>query len=277
MAGYRSYRRWGVVNRELGIENRRILSMYTENFSREIRWLLDEKYKGMKTPEAEKDIERLRGGEPVAYVIGFVNFCGSRIDLSLKPMIPRLETEYWVSMAIQEIKEAKHTPSSFLDIFSGSGCIGLALARNFPEASIDFAEKNPDFVLQIQMNAEKNAINIGRYTIIQSDVFGNISGTYDAIFANPPYIAEPQKENVEKSVLENEPHEALFAPDGGLYYIKQVIRELPRHLNNGGVLYLEFDSQQSADVQALAMESHLSDVDMRRDQYGEWRWARLIK
>jgi|SRR3989344_1127939 len=244
---------------------------------REIAWLIDEKYGGVITPEADKDIKCLKAGEPVAYVIGFVDFLGCRIDLSRRPLIPRPETEYWVQAAIQEIKDGGHAPSSLLDIFSGSGCIGLAAARHFPGASVDFAEKNPDFTLQIQTNVEENAIATGRYTVIQSDVFQNISRAYDAIFANPPYIKESQKWNVEKSVLENEPHDALFAPDEGLYYIKKFISESPPHLNNGGALYLEFDSWQCADIQALAAKSHFSDIDMRRDQYGEWRWARFMK
>ena len=103
--------------------------------SKEIRWLLEEKYHGQLTPPAKRDIARLQKGEHVDYVIGFVEFAGCRIDLSQRPLIPRSETEHWVHKAIAELRQESHdrkktdaTPISCLDIFAGSGCIGVVLS-----------------------------------------------------------------------------------------------------------------------------------------------------
>jgi len=192
---------------------------------REIRWLLDEKYHGERTTSAEKDIARLKKGEHVDYLIGFVEFLGCRIDLSKKPHIPRPETEYWTQRAVEEIRKANKKSIRVLDVFSGSGCIGVAVLKHIPSATVDFAEKDKKFCEQIAINVRLNNIDPKRYKIIQSDIFVKIMEKYDYILANPPYVPEKNAKSVQKSVLQNEPLTTIFGGEDGLKYIRKFLQE----------------------------------------------------
>ncbi|MBI2098682.1 MAG: methyltransferase [Candidatus Wildermuthbacteria bacterium] len=294
---------------------------------KEIRWLLEEKYGGKRTEAAEKDIARLARGEHVDYVIGWVEFLGCKIDLSQRPLIPRSETEYWTEKAIREMQtvasramqfSSRLTPLSewtlasrkiasssrqirILDIFAGSGCIGIAVLKHIPWAQVDFAEKEEKFLKQIEVNAKLNGVAPSRYRLIQSDIFSSLGETrphfvrhhdprparisfrrvsprnfYDYILANPPYVAESKRKHVQKSVLEQEPLSAVFGGKDGLFYIRKFLREVKNYLVPGGVVYLEFDSPQKTEVIKLAKAAGAKEVKAFKDQFGKWRYARIV-
>jgi HemK-like putative methylase len=243
--------------------------------TKEIRWLLQEKYHGVETPEFHADVARLQAGEPLAYVIGWVDFLDCRIDLSAHPLIPRPETEFWVDREIAGMKKAHGTtPLRILDLFSGSGCIGIALAKHLPAAHIDLGEKDPLLCAQIRKNLTLNNINPGGTRVVETDVFSNITDTYDHIFANPPYIDPQKKDTVENSVLLHEPHEALFARHSGLGFIEKLLMEAPLHLTHGGILSVEFGEGQKEDIARLAKQ-HGLHAAFFRDQFERWRVAKL--
>lgn len=237
---------------------------------KEINWLLKEKYDNQLTRKAEGDIERLKKGEPVDYLIGFVNFLGCKIDLSKKPLIPRPETEYWVGEVIKELKKNKEI--NILDIFSGSGCIGVAILKNVKKAKVDFVEKNKKLLEQIAINLKLNNIGKDRYKIIQSDIFDKVRAKYDYIFANPPYIAKTRKGKIQKSVLKYEPKEAFFAGKDGFLYIKRFLRLAPKFLNNGGRIYMEFDSFQKKDIIRLMEDFQYNNWKIYNDQFSKPRY-----
>ena len=250
--------------------------MEGEFLEREIKWLLKEKYQGRLTPEAKKDIGRLKKGEPLAYLIGDVSFLGCTIDLKTRPLIPRPETEYWTEIAIRDIK--KYRPAAeCLDIFSGSGCIGVAVLKNVPQSKVDFAEVNQKFLEQIKVNLKINKINPKRYNLIESDIFQNIPQRkrYDYILANPPYLAESKKNLTQKSVLQYEPNKALFAGRDGLNMIKRFLRKARSYLKEEGKIYLEFDSWQKEKIKKVLIAFGYRRYDFFKDQYGRWRFLVL--
>jgi len=241
--------------------------------AQEQSWLLEEKYDSERTPEFKEDKRRLEDGEPIAYVIGFSDFLDCRIDLSRRPLIPRSETEYWVGIMIERMqKESAGKPLRCLDIFSGSGCIGIALLKHLPNATVDLADSEAFCLEQIAINLEKNAIAPERARVIKSDVFGSIHGRYDYIFANPPYIAEGRKDRVEKSVMRYEPSQALWGGEDGLRYIRTFLAETSRYLKPDGILAMEFDdTQQKTIAEYIAGETSLH-AEFFKDQYGLFRW-----
>ncbi len=249
--------------------------------AREREWLLKEKYGGVESDAFRADVARLEKGEPVAYVIGFSTFLGNKIDLSQKPLIPRAETEYWVEKALSELESAhgKDAPLRILDVFSGSGCIGLAVLKRFPNAKVDFAELEPNALEQIRLNAEGNGYNAARYEIFQSDIFSGIpSGrTYDAIFANPPYIDEAHKHTrVDKSVLDHEPHVALFAKENGYELIERFFADAKKFLVSDGRIYLECDDIQKGGVEKILVKQGFTKYLFSKDQFELWRSVSVI-
>lgn len=252
------------------------MSNIPSQFKKEEEWLLREKYHGEKTPGFFKDIDRLKNGEPLAYIIGTIPFLDVTIDLTSKPLIPRPETEYWTEKAIAEIANSNMPAPTILDVFAGSGCIGAAILARIPTAHIDFAEHEPKHIPQIKKNLDLNDLPTTHAHIHESDVFSGIpkERTYNYIFANPPYVSkDPEDTAVEESVKKFEPQDAVFAEDHGLFYIKKLIRESSQHLTANGVLFIEFDPWQKAHITQYA-EKEGADITYWEDQYHRPRTAR---
>lgn len=239
--------------------------------SREAGWLLREKYGGVESPAFLRDVGRLKRGEPVDYVIGFREFLSCVIDLSRKPLIPRPETEYWAEKAIEEIKKDKRASLRCLDIFAGSGCVGVAVLKHVARSRVDFAEKYARWCRQIERTIAINDIVAGRWRVIQSDVFSRVKDRYDYIFANPPYIAESRANYLQSSVSHWEPRQALFAGDDGLALIEKFLLKAKDHLNSAGRIWMEFDSWQKPAIQRFLKQYGYSSHEFYKDQYRRWR------
>ncbi|HHD92084.1 MAG TPA: hypothetical protein ENL06_00455 [Candidatus Portnoybacteria bacterium] len=203
---------------------------------------------------------------------------GIKIDLSLGAFQPREETAEWVKEVIQEIEErSKENPTKIwrvLDIFAGSGFIGLSILKNISNSKVDFAEINPSFVQQIKLNLRLNQIDLSRVNVIQSDVFKNVSGQYDYVLANPPYVARRRKYLVQNSVLENDPLEALWGGEDGMKYIKILLEKANDYLLPSGRLYFEFSPEQKGKIEKLTADKFR--VKLFKDSQGFWRWGKVI-
>ncbi len=241
-----------------------------KKLTREINWLKREKYAGKECPAFFIDLEKLKDGEPVDYLIGFIDFLGVRIDLSLRPFIPRPETEFWVEKAIGDMSGKKNL--RVLDVFSGSGCVGLAVLKNTKSAKVDFIERNEKFIKQIRINLKINKMNPKRYRIIHSNMFEKVKDVYDYILANPPYIPESRKDTVQKSVLKFEPKEALFAGKDGLSYITKFLGQAGAFLRKQGKIYLEFGFGQKREIDKFIKKQGQFKCRFFKDQYGKWRY-----
>jgi release factor glutamine methyltransferase len=209
---------------------------------------------------------------PEDYKRGFKDFLGAKIDLSKKPLIPREETEYWVNLAIKTIKEG----AECLDLFAGSGCIGIAILKNINNSFCDFGEKEDLFLEQIKISLDLNDVAEGRYNLIKTDVFSNIDKKYDYILANPPYVAESRIDEVGEDVKMFEPSVALYGGNDGMEYIKIFLNEASNYLKEGGVIYLEFDPEQKIMIEDIVKNKY-SRFDFFKDQFNKYRFVKIEK
>lgn len=237
------------------------------------RFLLEEKYNGAKSSEYEADLIRLREGEPLGYVIGWVPFLGTKIFLGSRPLIPRAETEYWVELAIQNIrKEKKDGVITCLDLFAGSGAIGVAVLKAIPQSKVDFGEIEEKHFSTIFKNVLKNDVEEKRTRIVKTNVWSNIHGSYDYIFTNPPYLSEGRRDRIEASVIAYEPKKALFADGDGFSLIRKTVEGAAIHLKPKGITYIEHEPEHVEKLKLLARECGLKSETFR-DQYGVYRYS----
>ncbi len=226
------------------------------------------------TAAAKKDIERFKNGEPLDHIIGFVDFLGCKILVDKNVLIPRVETEVWVEQGIEELSNPTSLASfagqnlRILDMFAGSGAIGIAIMRHVPGATVTFVDSEAGCIKQIKKNLRGK-----KAKVIKSDIFEKVSGKFDYIFANPPYISTKNKHKVQKSVIQHEPHVALFGGGGGLRYIRRFLAGAKNRLNLDGKIYMEFDPPQKPAVSSLLKKYHYATWDFHKDQYGKSRYV----
>jgi len=248
--------------------------------NQEIQWLLQEKYDGERSDAFFADCKRLALGEPLAYIIGFTPFIDCKIWLDSHPLIPRPETEFWTQQCIETIQSANTLSLGFqdrslkiLDLCAGSGCIGIAIAQAFPKARVEFSEIDIQHIPTISKNLAENNISLERTAIHHTSLFSGITGQFDYIVSNPPYIDE-QNSRAESAVVEHEPYLALFGGKDGMEAIEKIITTAPTYLAPNGQLWLEHEPEQSASIATLAERQQLAATTYQ-DQYAVERFTVL--
>lgn len=226
--------------------------------------VLKEKYNGVESEDFHADCARIDAHEPFEYVLGYADFLDCRIDLASKPMVPRDETAHWVARVIEEWKDKG--PLTALDAYAGSGNIGVALAKHIPEAQVTFNELDADLLPQIAKSLECNGIDASRATLIAGDSLEKITGTFDIICANPPYV-DPAGEADMDPEMKYEPHIAFFGSSDGYGHHRELIREGKKYLTERGVLYGEFDMTQADEIKRLLAASDWK-YEIWNDPYG---------
>ncbi|MBI2038351.1 MAG: HemK family protein methyltransferase [Candidatus Nealsonbacteria bacterium] len=200
-------------------------------------------------------------------------FLGCQIDLSKWNFMPRVETEFWAKKAIKYAeKRSRHI--KVLDIFAGTGCIGIAILKNIKDGRVDFIDINKQAVEQIKINLTLNKISKNRYGVFQSNMFDKIKGKYDFIFANPPYVAENKIQEVQPSVLKYEPKLALFGGESGLFYIKKFLKEAKNFLVENGAIFLEFSPEQKEDIEKILAREGYRKYKFFKDQFKKYRFLK---
>jgi len=208
-------------------------------------------------------------------------FLNCKIDLSKGVFIPRPETEFWIKKAIKEIQNYitlyRSNELKILDIFAGSGCIGIAILKNIRKSHVNFVDIDENAIEQIKINLRLNKISPKRYRVIKSDVFEKIKKKYDFIFANPPYVAKERLNEVQESVKKLEPKISWYGGRGGLKYIKKFLKEAKNHLKENGIIFMEIDPLQREEVEKILKNEGYKNFKFYKDQFKKIRWVKILK
>lgn len=196
----------------------------------------------------EKDYQKLLEGYPIQYLIGYVDFYGYKINVNENVLIPRYETEYLVEKTINYSKKMFDSKLDILDLGTGSGAISIALGKKLDSnvTGVDISDKALEVA---KNNALQNNININ---FIKSDMLENVTGKYDIVISNPPYIDSEEK--IMDSVKKYEPHLALYAEDNGLYFYKNILSNIKPYLKEKFIIAFEIGWWQGKLIEMIAKE-----------------------
>lgn len=217
-----------------------------------------------------RELVRRRGqGEPLQHLLGTVEFCGNVFLCDKRGLVPRPETEELVELLKAE-GGMRNAECQILDVGTGSGVIALSLAADLPEAKIEAVDISEEALTLARENAERLGLT-NRLTIARSNLLENVSGEFDLIVANLPYVSRTVRENLSREVL-HDPETALFAGECGDELIRALITAAPAHLRPGGMLALEIGIDQADGLTAFLAEKNFHDISARRDFSGVIRF-----
>jgi release factor glutamine methyltransferase len=211
-------------------------------------------------------VERRSLGEPVAYIIGEKEFWSLRFEVSREVLIPRPETE----CLIEEVLRFYRPPGEglrVLDIGTGSGAIGVVLARELHAARVAATDVSPGAIAVARRNANIHGV-ADRMEFFQGDLFAAVSGDFDIICSNPPYIPEDEYVVLPAAIRNFEPREALIAGPDCLDFHRRIIREGAHRLKAEGRIFLEIGEKQRDRVAALFRGGGYNDISFRKDYGG---------
>lgn len=200
------------------------------------------------------------------YITGKAYFRDLELAVDERVLIPRPETEELVDLVLKENSKAD---LRVLDIGTGSGAIAISLKSARPDWQVTASDISQSALQLAEENSKLNQVSLD---FVESDVFGQITGTFDVIISNPPYIAYGDKDEVGMNVLASEPHLALFADEDGFAIYRQIIEGAGEHLSENGKLYFEIGYKQGDGLRAL-LSKHFPQKRIRvlEDIFGKDR------
>lgn len=272
-------------------------AIYSASETTELFWIFAEKILDNPRMELRKDLGKnlekqeaesfenylseLKPGKPYQLILGETEFFGMKFLVNEHTLIPRPETEELVELAVSRMRNAgcgmhhqltanKQQPTTILDIGTGSGIIPIILKKYFPEAEVttmDFSAK----ALEI---AKKNAaLHHCNIQFIQADYLAHeLSGTFDVIISNPPYIGIDEKPEIEDSVKRYEPENALFSPtEDPLIFYRKIAKDAKKHLAENGMVFLEIN--QKLGEETLNLFKNFPESTLLKDISGNDRFV----
>ncbi len=216
-------------------------------------------------------VKDLKQHKPIQYILGKADFYGMQFFVNSNVLIPRPETEELVDLIIKEFQipnsKIQNQSVNILDIGTGSGCIAIALKKHIPSAKVVALDISEEALKVAGQNALLNNVQINflQDNILHpSSVIGHNS--FDIIVSNPPYVCISEKDEMQKNVLDYEPHLALFVEDSNPLLFYNAIADFAlTHLNRNGRLYFEINGMYGEETKQLMVEKGFKNIELKKD------------
>ena len=214
--------------------------------------------------EYERVLEKRAEHVPLQYITGEQEFMGMTFKVNSNVLIPRQDTETLVEEALKVIEPQMEV----LDLCTGSGCILLSILKNAPAVRGTGSDISKQALLVAKENAKLHDLDA---EWVRGNLFDNVSGSFDVIVSNPPYIAQAEIPALMPEVAQFEPIEALDGGPDGLDYYRRITEEAPAYLKENGYLIFEIGYDQGEAVCQLMKEAGFQDVAVMKDLAGNDR------
>lgn len=215
--------------------------------------------------DLEEAKKKLAAGLPVQYIVGNVDFYGITLKVNEDVLIPRFETEELVSKVIQYAANFKNP--SIVDIGTGSGAIAITLKKKLT-SSVTATDISKKALNVAKENALENNVSIN---FKEGNLLEPLTEKYDIVVSNPPYIA--YDEEIMDVVKNNEPHLALYAPNNGIYYYEEILKNIKKYLNDKYLIAFEIGESQGKKIQELSKKYLDNEAVIEKDLSGRDRFA----
>ncbi len=214
---------------------------------------------------------QIKSGEPLQYVIGRWDFYESEFHVGRGVLIPRPETEELTELVLDNAKRLC-SPVVF-DLCSGSGCIGISIAKALPSSTVYCVEKSEEALQYLLKNAE----SISNVKVVNSDInYPSDIGNADIIVSNPPYIKSSDLSSLQREV-QFEPSMALDGGADGLDFYRIIAEKWNSNLKENGMLFLEIGEDQGEAVYEILEKQGFKEIEVIKDMYGNNRMVKSVK
>lgn len=219
-------------------------------------------------------VDRLLAGEPIQYIIGSTRWHGLTIKVTPDVLIPRPETSELVDLITDRFGNTSDL--RVLDLCTGSGCIAVALARALPFAQVTGVDISEAALAVARDNGSALKVAV---KWLKADVFNlSLTGSYDIIVSNPPYVLESERATMEPHVLDHEPELALFVPDDDpLRFYTAILSRAILLLSGSGRIYFEINPLEAARLSSFMKSAGWEDVTVVKDIHGTDRFITALR
>lgn len=249
-----------------GLMTRDLLAKATGKSREEVLLNLDSYLGDDVCCQINRDLQKLRSGMPFAYVLGEWEFYGLPLYVNEHVLIPRDDTVAVAELAIKKSIFLDTTPR-ILDLCTGSGCIGLAVASRVNDARVTLADISKEALAVARKNITRNRLG-SRVSCVQADALSSppaFLGQFDLIVSNPPYITGEEMGQLDSGVKDFEPHLALYGGEDGLDFYRSIAKNYRACLKPGGIACFEFGMGQGDEVCAILEENGYLILERTRD------------